>query len=51
MKKYNVKENSLNRISKKIHKKHAKAKDDVHYTDKGYELPANPVNNTIRKKL
>lgn len=51
MKKYDVQVNRLNSISKQIHKEHAKAKDDVHYTEKGYKLLAKPVIKAIRKNL
>jgi len=51
MKKHNIQVNSLNNISKKIHKKHLLAEGDVHYSARGYELLAEPVIEIITKNL
>lgn len=51
MKKYGVEVNHLNKISRKIHKKHAQAEGDVHFTPEGYELLAEPVIEIIRANI
>lgn len=51
MKKYNVKVNKLNKISKKIHKDHKKDDGDVHFTQKGYEILAKHVTKKIIENL
>lgn len=51
MKKNKIQINNFNRISRKIHKKHQKAEDDVHFTPEGYELLAKPVIQIILQNL
>ena len=51
MKEHGIQINRLNKISRKIHRKHAKAEDDVHFTDKGYQQLAKPVVDVIRENL
>lgn len=51
MKKHGVSVNRLNRLSKKIHKKHAAGPGDVHYTKEGYRLLARAVIEKIEENL
>ncbi len=37
-------------ISQQIHKKYGKGNDDVHYTEEGYKLLANPIVKFIQKE-
>jgi lysophospholipase L1-like esterase len=41
----------LNSPSRKIHRKHGKGKDDVHYTDMGYQKLARHIVKRIKKEL
>ncbi len=51
MKHHHVQVNDLNKLSKKIHRKHKKAEGDVHFTSEGYRLLAQPVIDVISKNL
>ncbi|CAZ97652.1 SGNH/GDSL hydrolase family protein [Zobellia galactanivorans] len=51
MKKHGVTINPLNRISKKVYKKHAAGPGNVHYTKEGYRLLSEPVVKYIEKSL
>lgn len=51
MKKYRIPVNDLYKTSIKIHKKEGKAKNDVHYTEKGYELLAGEITSFLKKEI
>jgi lysophospholipase L1-like esterase len=42
--------NDIYATSKQIHKKYGKGNDDVHYTEEGYKLLANPIVKFIQKE-
>ncbi|MCB4807858.1 SGNH/GDSL hydrolase family protein [Tamlana sp. 62-3] len=43
--------NDIYKVSKKIHQKHGKGNDDVHYTKKGYQELGKHISNFLEKKL
>ena len=51
MNRYNIEVNNLNKLSKKVYRKHKKAEGDVHYTPEGYNLLAQPVIEIILKNI
>ncbi len=51
MKKYNVSVNDLNRLSQKVHPKYGLGNDNVHYTEKGYEILAAKIIHGLKKAM
>jgi len=51
MKKYGIRVNNLNRLSQKAHKKFGQGDDNVHYTEKGYELLSKQIVKILGKEL
>lgn len=51
MKKHDIQINTIYKASKKIHLKHGKGNDDVHYTETGYQVLAEIITNGLLKVL